>query len=48
MFASMRTRTENIGTVLGAVAETLEQRTTAEWLALFREAHIPAMAIATA
>lgn len=47
MFASMRSRTENIGTVLARLAETMRERTTGEWLALFREAEVPAMAIAT-
>lgn len=47
MFQSMRSRTENIGVVLAKVAEVLEQRSTAEWLALFRDAEIPAMAIAS-
>lgn len=47
MFASMRSRTENIGTVLARLAETMLERTTGEWLALFREAEVPAMAIAT-
>lgn len=47
MFASMRSRTQNIGTVLSRVAEVMVGRTTAEWLDIFREAHIPAMAIAS-
>ncbi len=47
MFASMRSRTENIGTVLAKLAEVLAERTTAEWLELFRIAEVPAMAIAT-
>ncbi|HET8612822.1 MAG TPA: CoA transferase [Sphingomonas sp.] len=47
IFASMRSRTENIGTVLHKLAEVIEQRSTAEWIALFREAEVPAMAIAT-
>ncbi|HEX7783014.1 MAG TPA: CoA transferase [Sphingobium sp.] len=47
MFASMRTRTQNIGKVLAQVAEVMEQRTTDEWMALLREAQIPAMAIAS-
>lgn len=47
MFASMRTRTQNIGTVLAKVAEVMEQRTTDEWMVLLREAQIPAMAIAS-
>lgn len=47
MFASMRSRTENIRTVLGKVAEVMETRTTAEWVALMRDAEIPATAIAS-
>jgi crotonobetainyl-CoA:carnitine CoA-transferase CaiB-like acyl-CoA transferase len=47
MFTSMRTRTQNIGTVLAKVAEVMEQRTTDEWMVLLREAQIPAMAIAS-
>lgn len=45
MFASMRSRTQNIGTVLAKVAEVIETRGTAEWVELFRQAHIPATAI---
>ena len=47
MFASMRSRTENIDAVLAQLAEVMAERTTAEWLALFREHEIPAMAIAS-
>lgn len=47
MFASMRSRTENIGAVLARLAEVMRERTTGEWLALFREAEVPAMAIAS-
>jgi crotonobetainyl-CoA:carnitine CoA-transferase CaiB-like acyl-CoA transferase len=47
MFASMRSRTENIGTVLAKLADVMLERTTDEWLALLREAEVPAMAIAT-
>lgn len=47
MFASMASRTRNIEVVLGRVAEVMVQRTTEEWLALFRDAHIPAMGIAS-
>ena len=47
MFASMASRTHNIAAVLGRVAEAMAGRTTAEWLDLFRGAHIPAMAIAS-
>ncbi|KQM21041.1 CaiB/BaiF CoA transferase family protein [Novosphingobium sp. Leaf2] len=45
MFASMRSRTQNITAVLAKVADAIEQRTTQEWVDLFREAHIPATAI---
>lgn len=47
MFASMRSRTENIGTVLARLAGVMETRTTDAWMALFRAAQIPAMAIAS-
>ena len=47
MFATMRSRTENVGAVLSRVAGVMVERTTAEWLALFNDAHIPAMAIAS-
>ena len=47
IFASMRTRTENIGAVLARVADVMITRTTDEWMALFRRAHIPATPIAT-
>lgn len=47
MFASMRSRTENISAVLAAVARELETRTTAEWMVLFRHAEIPATPIAS-
>ncbi|MGN6124456.1 MAG: CaiB/BaiF CoA transferase family protein, partial [Sphingomonas oligoaromativorans] len=43
MFASMRSRTENIGTVLTKLAEVMRERTTDEWLALLRAAEVPAM-----
>jgi crotonobetainyl-CoA:carnitine CoA-transferase CaiB-like acyl-CoA transferase len=45
MFASMRSRTENIRAVLSRLAEVMLTRTTEEWLALFREVHIPAMPV---
>ncbi|MDB5721753.1 MAG: coA-transferase family protein, partial [Alphaproteobacteria bacterium] len=47
MFASMRSRTQNIGIVLASLAAVMEERTSEEWLELFREAQIPAMAIAS-
>ena len=45
MFASMRSRTHNIGKVLAKVAEVIATRTTDDWFALFRQAQIPAMPI---
>lgn len=45
MFASMRSRTQNIGAVLAKVAKVIETRSTEEWVELFRQAHIPATAI---
>lgn len=47
MFASMRSRTENIGAVLARLATVMEQRTTDEWLELMRKAEIPATPIAS-
>ena len=47
MFASLRTRTDNISTVLGRVAETMLQRTTAEWMELLARAQCPAMPVAS-
>lgn len=43
MFASVRTRTQNIQTVLAKVAEVMAERTTAEWIELLRTAEVPAM-----
>lgn len=47
MFASLRSRTENISVVLARVAEVLAARTSAEWMELFRRAEIPATPIAS-
>lgn len=47
MFATMRSRTENIATVLARVAEVMAERTTGEWMDLLRAAEIPAMPIAS-
>jgi crotonobetainyl-CoA:carnitine CoA-transferase CaiB-like acyl-CoA transferase len=47
MFASMRSRTENIGVVLARLAEVMLERTTDEWVELFRQAEVPAMQIAS-
>ncbi len=47
MFATMRSRTENIGVVLAKLADVMEERTTADWVELFRQAEVPAMQIAS-
>ncbi|HQS68153.1 MAG: CoA transferase [Novosphingobium sp. 28-62-57] len=47
MFASLRSRTENISEVLASVARELATRSTAEWMDLFRRAEIPATPIAS-
>src|SRR3546814_13766136 len=47
IFASMRSRTENIGAVLARLATVLEQGTTDERLELMRKAEIPATQIAS-
>jgi crotonobetainyl-CoA:carnitine CoA-transferase CaiB-like acyl-CoA transferase len=47
MFASMRSRTENISVVLAKLADVMEERTTVEWVELFRTAEVPAMQIAS-
>lgn len=47
MFASIRSRTNDIGAVLGRLASTIEERTSAYWIALFRRLEIPCMAIAS-
>lgn len=41
-YATVELRSHQIDTVYARVAETLRERTTAEWLALFRELEIPA------
>ena len=46
-FATLEQRAKQIDTVYGLIAKTLEERTTAEWLALFRELEIPAAPINT-
>ncbi|MCV7316961.1 CoA transferase [Mycolicibacillus parakoreensis] len=46
-FATLAQRARQIDVVYGLVAETMTQRTTAEWLALFRELEIPAAALNT-
>jgi crotonobetainyl-CoA:carnitine CoA-transferase CaiB-like acyl-CoA transferase len=45
MFASMTSRTENIGAVLGRLGDVIAARTTADWMDLFADAEIPAMPI---
>lgn len=45
MFASLRSRTQNITTVLGQLSKELAQRTTQEWMALFTKAQCPAMPV---
>jgi crotonobetainyl-CoA:carnitine CoA-transferase CaiB-like acyl-CoA transferase len=46
-FATLELRAKQIDVVYGLVAETLLERTTDEWLALFRELEIPAAAMQT-
>jgi crotonobetainyl-CoA:carnitine CoA-transferase CaiB-like acyl-CoA transferase len=45
VYATLERRAQQIDTVYGLVAETLKERTTDEWLALFRELQIPAAPI---
>ena len=47
LYATLERRARQIDTVYSLVAETLMQRTTGEWLALFRELEIPAAAMGT-
>ncbi|WP_099022847.1 CaiB/BaiF CoA transferase family protein [Mycolicibacterium palauense] len=47
MYATLERRARQIDTVYGLVAQTLAERTTDEWLALFRELEIPAAPIRT-
>ncbi|BCI55148.1 CoA transferase [Mycolicibacterium litorale] len=47
VYATLERRAQQIDTVYGLVAETLRERTTEEWLALFRELEIPAAPIQT-
>jgi len=44
-FATLERRAQNVDTVYGLVAQTLKQRTTAEWLELFSRLEIPAAAL---
>ncbi len=47
LYATLERRARQIDTVYGLVAQTMKERTTDEWLALFRELEIPAAAIHT-
>jgi crotonobetainyl-CoA:carnitine CoA-transferase CaiB-like acyl-CoA transferase len=47
IFATLTSRTENIGTVLGRLADTMRQRSTAEWMELLQRAQCPAMPVMT-
>lgn len=47
MFASLRNRTENISVVLDHVSKVLAERTTEEWMTVFKQAQCPAMPIAS-
>jgi crotonobetainyl-CoA:carnitine CoA-transferase CaiB-like acyl-CoA transferase len=47
LYATLELRANDIDTVYGLVAETMLQRTTEEWLDLFRELEIPAAPINT-
>ena len=46
-FDTLEQRARQIDTVYGLLAQTLKERTTAEWLDLFRELEIPAAAVNT-
>lgn len=47
LYATLERRARRIDTVYALVAETLQERTTAEWLTLFRELEIPAAPLHT-
>ena len=47
LYATLERRAHHIDTVYGLVAETMKERTTEEWLALFRELEIPAAPLNT-
>ncbi|CAN5512734.1 CoA transferase [soil metagenome] len=47
LYATLERRSKQIDTVYSLVAETLAERTTAEWLALFRVLEIPAAPLRT-
>lgn len=46
-YSTLEQRAGQIDTVYGLLAETMQQRTTADWLALFRELEIPAAPLNT-
>ena len=45
MFETISDRTQNIGTVLGRLADVMRQRTNQQWMELLKTAQIPAMPI---
>src|ERR1700761_3821123 len=47
LYSTLEQRARQIDTVYGLVAETMKQRSTHEWLALFRELEIPAAPLNT-
>ena len=47
LYSTLEQRAKQIDTVYGLVAETMKERTTEEWLALFRELEIPAAPLNT-
>ena len=47
LYSTLERRARQIDTVYGLLAETMKERTTAEWLALFRELQIPAAPLNT-
>ena len=47
LYATLELRANDIDTVYGLVAETMRERTTEEWMALFRQLEIPAAPLNT-
>ena len=47
LYSTLERRAKQIDTVYGLVAQTMKERTTEEWLALFRELEIPAAPLNT-
>ena len=47
LYSTLERRAKQIDTVYGLVAQTIKERTTEEWLALFRELEIPAAPLNT-